>query len=366
MAVYYSYSNAIFGTQSTVGGSAFNYNFAPASGSSWSWTGSTTTFLVEEQDGASNYNGDPTNETVSAQEQIGGTWEQTTQIGGVATQTIYDFTFTVTAPDATVYRVAVIDVDLNNDDDLSDAGEDGYYLVFPDGVPPAGVTYTVGSISNNDDSIPHATLGATVVCFAAGTMIDTDLGACLVEDLQVGDLVKCAADAFETEFSKLRWVGRRMLSRRELLDNPKLRPVRIVAGALGDGLPQRDLLVSRQHRMLLQSKIAKRMFGQDEVLISAIKLTTLPGIYVDDRVESVGYFHLLFDEHKIIFAENAATESLFTGPEALKAVGPEVKKEILALFPELGDHKYAPKPARYIPSGREQKQFVARQQEHNR
>ena len=49
-------------------------------------------------------------------------------------------------------------------------------------------------------------------------------------------------------------------------------------GALGNGLPRRDLLVSRQHRMLVRSSIAGRMFGDKEVLVAAHHLTALPGV----------------------------------------------------------------------------------------
>lgn len=54
---------------------------------------------------------------------------------GVDRQVIWDYTFTVTDGTNT-WRVGVIDVDLNNDNDVQDAGENGYFLVFPDGMPP--------------------------------------------------------------------------------------------------------------------------------------------------------------------------------------------------------------------------------------
>ena len=93
----------------------------------------------------------------------------------------------------------------------------------------------------------------------------------------------------------------------------KLWPVRICVGALGNGLPERDLLVSRQHRMLVSSRIALRMFGQADVLIPAIRLTALPGIAIDTNVTEVEYFHILLANHEVVFAEGAATESLYTG-----------------------------------------------------
>ena len=194
-----------------------------------------------------------------------------------------------------------------------------------------------------------------VTCFCADTLISTVRGRQPVDTIAVGDRVK-TPNGFHT----VRWVGCRVVRFGDLAHRPKLRPVRIMAGALGNGLPERDLLVSRQHRMLVQSKIAERMFGVSEVLVPAIKLTELPGIFVDETVESVEYFHLLFDKHEVIYAEGAPTESLFTGPEALQAISPEAREEILTLFPEVADLDYEPEPARFIPHGKQQKQLVAR------
>ena len=41
------------------------------------------------------------------------------------------------------------------------------------------------------------------------------------------------------------------------------------------------------------------MFGTSEALIAAIKLTALPGIYVDEEASEVEYFHILFDSHEV-------------------------------------------------------------------
>jgi hypothetical protein len=164
----------------------------------------------------------------------------------------------------------------------------------------------------------------------------------------------------DDRMEQVRWIGRRQLGRRELEANPKLYPVRISMGTLGNGLPLRDLWVSRQHRMLVQSKIAERMFGRSEVLVSAIKLTGVPGIFTDESVKQVGYMHLLFEKHEIIFAEGAPTESLFTGPEALEAMDASARQEILEVFPELASLEFAPEPARYIPTGKMQRHLIAR------
>lgn len=220
------------------------------------------------------------------------------------------------------------------------------------------------SLSGGTFTLPSGTVvtyttfenGTGFPCFTRSTLINADHREVSVQHLLVGDSIPTATNGRQ----RIRWIGSRRFKFEDLEDNPKLRPVRIVAGALGNGLPNRDLLVSRQHRMLVSSKIAKRMFGETDVLVSAIKLTELPGIYVDDDIEEVEYFHLLFDRHEVIFAEGAPSESLYTGPEAMKAVAPEAYEEIIAIFPVLENMEYIPEPARPIPSGQEQKQLISR------
>jgi hypothetical protein len=242
----------------------------------------------------------------------------------------------------------------------------------------SGGVYRDGSIAELVFNIPVTSLGAygsgagsgnwdffdvgiddtifNVVCFAAGTSIATDTGPRTVETLCVGDLIRTTSD----ESKRILWIGSRKLNAADLAKNPKLRPVRITAGALGNDLPMRDLLVSRQHRMLVSSKIAARMFGVTDVLIPAIKLTALPSIFVDEAIEEVTYFHMLFDQHEVIFAEGAPTESLFTGKQALESLPKQSLKEISAIFPELAELSYIPKPAKPLPTGQEQKQLIAR------
>ncbi len=93
-----------------------------------------------------------------------------------------------------------------------------------------------------------------------------------------------------------------------------------MAGALGPGHPARPLVVSPQHRILVRSAIAQRMFGSAEVLVAAKQLLSLDGIDVAQDLETVEYFHILFDRHEIVFAKGTETESLYTGPQALRGI----------------------------------------------
>lgn len=126
----------------------------------------------------------------------------------------------------------------------------------------------------------------------------------------------------------MRWVGVKNVA---LTD--KLCPVRISAGALGANLPSSDLLVSQQHRMLVSSKVVPRMFGTDEVLVSAKSLIGIDGIEICKDLKAITYCHILFEEHQVVFANDAPTESLLPGPQAMALMGDEAKSELLAIFP---------------------------------
>lgn len=195
-----------------------------------------------------------------------------------------------------------------------------------------------------------------VPCFAAGSLIDTLDGIRAIEDLCVGDMVKTR----DNDHQPIRWIGCRKLDAIDLTVSQKLRPIRIRAGALGVESPSADLLVSPHHRVLIRSKIAERMFGVSEMLVAAKQLLQLEGIDIAEDLSEVSYFHMLFDRHEIVYSNGAETESLYTGPVALKAVGKEARDEILTLFPELGTRAYSPVPARPLLSGRQARKMAVR------
>lgn len=222
---------------------------------------------------------------------------------------------------------------------------------------PGADTYTLRLTEVGDDD----SFGVIVddiellVCFCRDTLIKTSTGQKPVQDLRTGDMV-----VTQTGLEPVRWIGSRRVSPDALSKNPKLQPVVISAGALGSGLPEANLRVSRQHRMLANGPIVKRMFDREAVLVSAIKLVELPGIYLDTENTDVEYFHLLFDRHEVVYANGSPSESLYTGPEALRALSDAAREEILTLFPEVLEQDYTPETAAFIPDGSRQNRLIAR------
>ncbi|MGH1578266.1 Hint domain-containing protein [Planktotalea sp.] len=231
------------------------------------------------------------------------------------------------------------------------AAPSGWYFV-----PAPGSEFTVGATLGTYQSHSVGWTYSSIVCFAEGTLIDTEQGPMPVEALEP-DIQIALADG---GFAPLRLNLLSPVSEEQMQSHQNLRPVRICAGALGDGLPKRDLFVSRQHRMQVSSVIAERMFGARNVLVAAIRLTELPGVFVEECTDALNYHHLVFDRHQVVLAEGAPAESFFTGREAIAALNPEARGEILTLFPQLARKSRTMRPAHPIPDRASQKQLIAR------
>lgn len=236
---------------------------------------------------------------------------------------------------------------------------------FRNNIPQLGDRFSSSNFNpfSNDVVLSSSTSGMIddpdeIVCLVTGTLIMTNIGAIPVERLSAGDLVLTA----DRGYQPVRWIGSRKLDAIDLQLSPKLRPIRIGAGVLGDGLPEQDLMVSPQHRILVRSQIAENMFGSREVLVAAKQLLLVDGVEVAVDATEVEYWHFMFDQHEIVFTNGAQTESLYTGAEALKSLGEEAREEIFALFPDLADR--APderaEGARTLLNGREGRKLAER------
>jgi hypothetical protein len=165
-------------------------------------------------------------------------------------------------------------------------------LTFTTALPPTetlGIVAVAGgakivALSNND--VPP--------CFARGTRILTPAGYAPVEQLQPGNLVVTATGTAK----KLRWVGWRSVDLTDHRRPDAVRPIRITAGALAEGVPARDLRLSPDHALLL-----------DGLLVPVKYLVNNATILREQDCLAVTYFHLELDHHDVILAENVLTET---------------------------------------------------------
>lgn len=153
-------------------------------------------------------------------------------------------------------------------------------------------------LNTNDSTLSGAgqgDYGTYVFCFVRGTLITTPEGVVAVETLKIGDQVLNTAG----QAVPVKWIGRQTLHPTFARIGGAM-PVRIAAGALGDGLPRRDLLVSPDHAILV-----------DGVLVHALALVNGASI---EQVkvwphENVEYFHIELDKHDLVLAEGTAAET---------------------------------------------------------
>jgi hypothetical protein len=132
-------------------------------------------------------------------------------------------------------------------------------------------------------------------CFCADTKIMTTTGEKPVQDITTEDTL-LTVDGVET---RVHWLGVQTI-------NPNVRhpgsvtPVRITSGALGDGLPKRDLRLSPDHALAI-----------DGYLINAGALVNGTTIYREHNTLSEGltYYHIETDAHELILAEGVAAET---------------------------------------------------------
>ncbi|SLN16604.1 Hint domain-containing protein [Pseudooctadecabacter jejudonensis] len=170
------------------------------------------------------------------------------------------------------------------------------------------------------------------ICFVPGTWIATPNGQRRVEDLVPGDMVFTRDNGLQT----VQWTGARTMTRTELMAQPNFHPILIRAGALGQGLPEQDLMVSPNHRVLLMGERAALYFEENEVLSSAKYLVGTPGI---ERITlpEVRYIHVMFERHEVILSNGAWTESFQAGAYGMSSLDGDQRREVFTLFPELAN-----------------------------
>jgi hypothetical protein len=212
--------------------------------------------------------------------------------------------------------------------DLTGAGP--LRIIADKGNAENGVVEFLGEDGQVTGSLRFANIEKIVPCFTPGTRIATDRGPVPVEELRVGTLILTRDGGLRP----LRWIGRNDIDAVTLTGQPGLAPVCMARGALGSGMPDRDMLVSPQHRVLVTGARADLLFGEHEVLVAALHLVGQPGI-TRSTAQTVSYLHLLFDRHEIVLSDGAWTESFQPGDRTLAAMDASQWNEIDNLFPGL-------------------------------
>jgi hypothetical protein len=146
---------------------------------------------------------------------------------------------------------------------------------------------------NSPSNVSGVFNATSLACYLRGTRLATPVGEAAIEDLAIGDVVLTASGAPRP----VKWIGHRTI---DCARHPRpwdVNPVRIKAGAFGDDLPKRDLLLSPDHAV-----------HADGVLIPVRHLINDATI-VQEQAGEISYWHVELDRHDVILAEGLPAES---------------------------------------------------------
>ena len=179
-------------------------------------------------------------------------------------------------------------------------------LVGKDNVGNA-VTYTLNTVNTiqNADGTYRAEVTTDYegglyleVCFLAGSMIQTPSGPTAVEALRVGDKIVAYEDGAETT-RHVTWDGHAHCTvRPHLPDDEAGYPVRILRGAITEGVPYKDMLITPEHCLFFNGR-----FVPVRMLVNG------RSIFYDKSITAYNYYHVETERHSVIMADGMFTES---------------------------------------------------------
>lgn len=175
----------------------------------------------------------------------------------------------------------------------------------PNGVVVSGTAYNYLLTNTSYASSTVISINTTdpyTYCFLEGTCIETPEGSRPVESIKIGDTV-LSADGRELT---VRWMGHETV-RNGIGASIHKAPIKVAAGAFGDGLPHQDLYVSNAHAFLLDDHLVVASALVNGETITAVPFSEMPAEFT--------YWHIEVEEHELIVANGVAAETLAGAPE---------------------------------------------------
>lgn len=139
-----------------------------------------------------------------------------------------------------------------------------------------------------------------------------------------------------------KWIGRQTVSTR-FDPADRLRPVRMSAGALGNGIPLRDLCLTADHALLIDGLLVNAGVMVNGTTITREPLDQFDGAYT--------VYHIETEAHDVILAEGAPAETFvdYIGRQAF-----DNHDEYISLYGETGSFREMSRPrvtaARHLPA----------------
>lgn len=173
----------------------------------------------------------------------------------------------------------------------------------------------------------------TVACFTDESRILTEGGVYRsISELHAGDLVETKDNGLQP----IRWIDKTLVSYETLKQFPNRRPIIFRENALGFDHP--EFKVSPQHKMFIYDEALREAIGCEEGLVPAKHLVNDNSILIDNSCDPVNYYHMMFEKHEIVCADDVWSESFYPGAYAVSHLEPHVKNKVMFHFPKLASY----------------------------
>lgn len=239
-------------------------------------------------------------------------------VDGTSSQLVFpDYNQKITTPITGYDAASVITIGSGNTAPISatftDNGNGTYTLTvafdqYGNGITLTDVSFGPNSgpgtptIVHNADGTWSVVGGATgyngQICYLAGTMILTPEGERAIETLEAGDKVMVYANGTTSTQTILRVGHAHATTGTTGHADVDAVPVRVRAGALADGIPSRDLLVTPEHCMMLEGS-----FVPVRMLVNGMSIA------YDHSITDYDYYHIETEQHSVLVANGALSES---------------------------------------------------------
>jgi hypothetical protein len=166
-----------------------------------------------------------------------------------------------------------------------DAGDGAFIVLSNTALSAAQVIAFPDATYDNNYIVP---------CFLAGTRILTRRGEVAVEDLAVGDEAMTLVGG---RFARITWIGKRVLDTALARTPADVWPLRVRAGAFGEGMPARDLYLSPDHSVHVNGTLIPVRYLENGITVARAPM------------RHVAYYHVELERHDVLVAEGMAAES---------------------------------------------------------
>lgn len=159
--------------------------------------------------------------------------------------------------------------------------------------------------------------------------VRTPCGARRVENLRPGDLIVTRDNGLQP----VRMVWTRRVSAADIAADPALAPVRLKPRAIGPMMPQRDLVLSGGHRILVPGWRLADMEDTQVCLIAARDIAEASDEAFTDRGGGeMLYYNIVFAEHQVFCANGLPVESYLPEAARLGELDDAARADLTALF----------------------------------